>query len=367
MAAATAEMTVGRVTPKDLKVPLALASAAKAKDLVVRADCSLEFATSDLRARVPFAGRPWDGDAECRVSRQAFARVVRACRSADLLLEPSETGLVITAGALTVTLPYAVPTVSELAEQEAGDELLSIEARALARGLLRAEPFAARDETRPLLCSVALDLGRGKAVATDSYRLTVVDVPDLARLVSEVLLLPLAAVRPLAQVLASHAGDVTLSLARDDKVLLVAVGDQEWSLRLRDGNYPEWPDLIAEGDATEIEVDAAELADVASLITDTYAITGYSTSHAPLVLAATQGKVTVQTRHPECIEVRQEIAATGTVREPVEIGFNPRFLADAMRAIAPDRAKLTLLSPLRPMVAAAPDALVLVMPVRLNV
>ncbi len=33
----------------------------------------------------------------------------------------------------------------------------------------------------------------------------------------------------------------------------------------------------------------------------------------------------------------------------------------------PDRARVTMISPLRPMLAAAPDALFLLMPIRLNV
>jgi DNA polymerase III sliding clamp (beta) subunit (PCNA family) len=366
MAAATVEMTAGRVSPKDLKVPLAAASAAGAKDVVITADCMLVFSTPEVRARIPFAGRAWEGEQNCRVNRAQFARTVRACKGADLLLEPSEDGLVVSSGALMVTLPFVE---GQPVEHPDGQELLSIEARELARGLLRAAPFASRDQTRPLLCSVGLDLAAGTVVATDSYRLAAVEVPGLEAGDTPTLICPLSAIKPLAQVLATHAGDVTLSLAKEpmNQLLVVVVGDQRWTVTLRVGAYPEWRELLpAEGtDTTDFEMDAGELAKVASLIADAFAIG--RTRHAPLVMDVTDGNVTVESRAPEGIKVRQHLDATGTVKDRLEMGFNPRFLCDAASAIAPDRAKITMVSPLRPMLAKAPDALFLVMPIRLTV
>lgn len=367
---ATLELTAGRVSPRDLKVPLALAAAARAKDVILTADCSVVFMTDVLRARVPFAARPWGGGQDCRVNRAQFARVVRACKGADLLLEPTADGLVVSSGALTVTLSYVEG--AEVSRLE-GEEILSIEGRVLARGLLRAEPFAGRDQSRPVLCGVALDLVDGKAVATDSYRLTVVDVPGLGRGEdAPTLIVPVGAIRPLCQVLASHAGDVTLSLATDgERYLVVVVGDQRWTIRLTGGAYPKYQELIARkdaGDTTEFEVDAGELADVASLIADAYAIGG--PRNGALVMSVTRGKVTVrtqETRYQGSVKVRQELAATGDVREPVELGLSPVFLHDAMSAVAPDRACLAIQSPLRPFMATTADALFLLMPIRLHV
>lgn len=369
MAGATVELTAGRVSPKDLRVPFALAAAAGAKDLLLTADGTIVFRTDEVRARIPFAGRPWEGEQNCWVNRAGLARVVRACKGRDMLLEPTVAGgLSVVSDALTVTLPRVL---GDPVEHPEGDELLTIEARELARGLLRAEPFAGRDQTRPVLWGVALDLENGKVVATDSYRLTVVDLPGIQHPDTPPLILPLRVVKALSQVLASHAGDVTLRLLDgSDRHLVVVVGDQRWTIKLTRGKYPDWQELLAHNEGknnTEFELDASELADAASLIADGYAITGCKARHAPLVMTVATGKVTVQTRFPECIEVRQELDATGDVREPVEMGFHPRFLADAMQAISPDRARLSIGSPLRPLVATAPDGLFLVMPIRLNV
>jgi DNA polymerase-3 subunit beta len=56
--------------------------------------------------------------------------------------------------------------------------------------------------------------------------------------------------------------------------------------------------------------------------------------------------------------------------EPLEIGFNPQFLADGLESVESGEVVLKLISPLRPGLIEAADGsgfLYLIMPIRLNV
>jgi DNA polymerase III sliding clamp (beta) subunit (PCNA family) len=360
----TALATAGRIAREDLRAPLSAASAAKASEIVLAPDCSLSFATEHVSARIPFAGRGWDG-VECRLNRRVFARIVRACRS-DLLLERGKKDLVVSSGALTVALPL-LPAAVPVEHREA-KELLTVNARMLARMLLRAEPFTSSDETRPVLNAVALDHDCGKVVGCDSYRLVVIDAPELKHDDAGTLLWPVAAVRPIAQALAAHSGDVTLRSFLDGETkLVVEIGDARWVIKLFSGRYPEWPHLLSDREGTTVQIDATELASVASLIADANAIS--RARSAPMVLHFKPGHVLVTNRleHLRGAVVSQQIAAEGKVDEPIEIGMNPQFVYDVMSAIAPDRPLLTWTEPLRPLLAQTPDATFLLMPLRLNI
>ena len=370
----TATTTVGRVGARDLAAALRPATALKARFVQLHPD-AVVFGHDRTTARVPFAGRGFDGD-PIWLNRPAFARVVRACRG-DVLIERADTGITLTTGQLSAHIPTAVdddgaiPSLSELPSDD-GDPLLTVDARRLARAVLRAAPFATCDATRPVLVTVALD-PRGHVVATDSYRLAALDLPDIQHDGDVPLPLRLHGMLAVATAMGTAGGDVRI-FDRDDR-LDFAFGDQLWTVGMeprytprendpRGRTYPDYRALLPDDDdyTVRVELDAGELAETASLIADV------SRRNEPLVCTVKPQEMEVVSRDTADVQVARTFNGVVWCREAqVEIGLNPEFLHDIAAAIAPEGVVLELISPLRPARFTGGDGTFLLMPIRLNV
>lgn len=362
MTAVAVKNETGRIAPRDLRSALSLAAASGARLVELRPDCTLRFGGEDTAAIVPFPGRPWKGE-PVWIDRVPFARVVRACGS-DMLVAADGAAVTIESDSLTVGL--AARSAPDLPSQD-GDDLvdkLTVDALDLARLLVAVLPFSSTDLTRPLLCQVALDLKRGKVVATDSYRLAILDAPTVQVGDSEeTLLLPRAACGPLATALKLAGGKVRIS--RSDGTLALEFGGQRWFIREVQGRFPDWEALLPEEDrfATAFSLAAGDLQATSSLIAD------IAMRNTPLRLKIDGDGATVASTCPDHAEVKQRLAATVERVDVggVEIGFNPEYTRDIAAAIAPEHAHIKVIAPLRPALFTAPDAEYLLMPIRLNV
>jgi len=356
-----------RVAARDLGRALGPARSAKAQVVKIDPkDRTLRFDTPTLAAVLPFAGTRGSGRV-VRVKRGDLAHVVRSVGGGDVLIGEDDGRLCIDAPRATVVLPEArIDPRQDREHPFDGEETLTLDARALARTLLRTEPFASRDGSRPTLASVALDMHRGNVVATDSFRLAICGAPELLRRRKGAppLLLRIDGVVPLAVALASVGGDVEVALGA--KHATFTFGDQRWSVATGDGVYPNYADLLpAEGDWNAVvELNATELADAAALIA------GLSIRNACAVLTlAESGGATLAVRGsdgPRCT-VTLDADVTAAARSEVvldPIGVNADFLLAAARALAPEDIVLKVISPLRPMLLKGADAMHLVMPIR---
>lgn len=358
----TMTVTPGRVASRDLRQALAAAAGAKAPVVHIAPGC-LTFHTWEVAARLPYPAREWEGDS-LPVNRGLLTRIVRSFRE-DILVERLEDGLQLSSGPLQVSVPTAPDPNPERLSFD-GEHLLTMNAQALARVLMRAEPFAGRDKSRPVLQSIALDFQAGKVVATDSYRLAAFDAPELtAAGQAQMLAISAPGLAPVSRALAQHSGDVTVKLADGARrSVIFEIGEQRWSVAAVDGKYPTWQQLIPDGGIAEFEVSAEAVAEVASLVTDA------GRPGEPLILRVRSGALSVSTGHVRSesfdgVRVTRDIKAEGSISEELEIGVNPSFLRDAAQAIAPDPIAVSITSPLKPLLARAPGATHLLMPIRL--
>lgn len=372
MSATAVETHPGRVVPRDLTAALRAASATRAREVLLHADCSLAFGVADAAARLPFAGRPWNGD-PCWLDRASFARIARACNS-DMLIERTKVGVTLRAGALSAELPAVHEPTPDLAHLEVdARHQLTVDALQLARLLLRAAPFAGRDETRPAIKAVALDMRRGKVVATDSYRLAVLDAPVVKKRNGRTLAISVDAIVPLATALVSAGGEVTIG--RTDTHATFSFAGQTWALRIPKGYdrdrparrpdavYPDWANLLPDVDPlVALSASAGDLATAASLIDDV------TLRHRPMALTVARDGLVAATHGNTPIKVRQTVDATVSAApdDSTTIGLNPRFVAQIASAIAPERAEVEIITPLRPILLTSTDAVFLLMPIRLD-
>jgi DNA polymerase-3 subunit beta len=91
--------------------------------------------------------------------------------------------------------------------------------------------------------------------------------------------------------------------------------------------------------------------------------------NAPLRLNFTEGEVHISAQTPDVGEASEPLPVPFG-GEPIEIGFNPDFLAVGLESAGSEQVALKLNSPLLPALIEAADGsgfLYLIMPIRLNV
>ncbi len=248
---------------------------------------------------------------------------------------------------------------------ELGDEAAHLPAGPLAETIDRVARAASRDEVRPILTGVLVQVEgtRLTMVATDSYRLSVKHA-ELDQALPEPIEanVPARALRELARIVVQESpDDVAISLARNQAVF--QAGSVILFSRLIEGQFPSWRQLIPESFEHEVRLPREELLEVARRISQ------LAQRNAPLRFAFAEGELTVAAETPEVGDASESIPAPYS-GEPLEIAFNPQFLIEGLESIDDDELAIKLSSPLRPGLLqpiGSEDFSYLVMPIRLNV
>lgn len=213
---------------------------------------------------------------------------------------------------------------------------------------------------QPVLTAILAEASpeRLTLVACDSYRLAVRELdwsgPD----------------QPASALIPGRAlAEAARAFAREPEVLvtlethqasLAAVG-RRLTTRLVEGEYPDWPKILPEPQTTCV-------ADRAGLAAALKQVTPYATDHTPIRLAFAPGRLGL---HGDLVDVGH-----GTTQveakydaEPLTIGVNPAYLADALGAVDDAEVVIDLTGgPMRPLLIHGQDPAgyrYLLMPVRL--
>src|SRR4051794_10020966 len=250
--------------------------------------------------------------------------------------------------------------------EAAGDAVVSVPAGAFVDTVTRVQRSASRDETRPILTGILVTASGQdlRMVATDSYRLSVKETRlESALDGSFEANVPARALAELARIVSQHEGAGELRVSVGANQVVFEVAGATLSSRLIDGQFPNYNQLLPDSYEHELRLDVAELTGVVRRVSL------LAQKNAPLRLSFGEGEVTVSAQTPDIGEARESLpVAFGG--EPLEIGFNPQFLADGLESVESGEVLLKLISPLRPGLIEAADAsgfLYLIMPIRLNV
>lgn len=203
------------------------------------------------------------------------------------------------------------------------------------RNMIRQTSFAvSRDETRPILTGAQLTLRDGQChlLATDGVRIAYRRT-DLAEGPAEQegasLVLPGRTLNELSRLLATNDED-TVTLVATPTQAFFNLGDVRLVSRLLEGQYPDVLRLIPQAYSTSLQLSAQKLHDAcerASLIA--------RDGSGAIKLAIGGEHLTITSSTPEVGQVYEEIAAT-MEGEPLEIGLNPRFVMEGLRALDSD-------------------------------
>ena len=250
-----------------------------------------------------------------------------------------------------------------------------MDASAAADALARAAVCASNDQARPVLGAVALFFGEDppcvEVVATDSYRLRAVRVPlaSVPRVPESPLLVPARACCVLARqlkgvrcVLEIRALQAPAERESGADQVGFAVAGASWTVRQIDGEFPNWRQIVPEPTGGLLEFDPDELATALRAAISVRGAVG-----APVRLNLGEG-CSLAVREPDLGEMHEVLpgasySPNGT--GPIQVAFNPGYLADAVAFCGSDRGRMWVRDALKPVLFEGPERRHALMPVRI--
>jgi DNA polymerase-3 subunit beta len=214
---------------------------------------------------------------------------------------------------------------------------IEVDGDRVAKALSQVGVAASTDEGRPTLTGVLFEAHEEglRLVATDSYRLAVCDLADVAAPATT--LVPYRALRELARTI----GQPKVTMAFDEREAVFTSERGQLSVRVIESNYPNYRTLFPEVYPNRLTVSKEGLLDAvgrASLVAE---------DHIPVRLSLHQGGVELSVTRQEVGEETEHLAGEYT-GEDIVIAFNTRYLTDGVNAVESDEIVLESSDGLKP-------------------
>lgn len=222
------------------------------------------------------------------------------------------------------------------------------------------------EETRYYLNGIYLHVTEVKgasvlrAVATDGHRLAQAELaaPDGTGKLPGVII-PRKTVAEVQKLLEDKEAEVCVSLSTTK--IRVEVGAIVLTSKLIDGTFPDYGRVIPSGNDKVLVVDRAEFAAAVDRVSTVSSDRGRAVK-----LALSDGRLVLSVSNPDSGSATEELEVEYAA-EPLEIGFNSRYLLDIAAQIEGDTAHLKLADSGSPTLvhdSAKSDALYVLMPMR---
>jgi DNA polymerase-3 subunit beta len=235
------------------------------------------------------------------------------------------------------------------------------------KALLEKTRFAiSTEETRYYLNGVYLHAADNqgakvlRAVATDGHRLARMEVglPDGAEAIPGVII-PRKTINELYKLVEGGGEKVEISMS--ESKIRFAVGNAVLVSKLIDGTFPDYERVIPTGNDKVMEVNGKEFANAVDRVS---VITSEKSRGIKVALAGS--KITLSASSAEQGTATEEISVSYGA-DPVEIGFNSRYLLDMMAQVEGDTAQFVFADANSPTIVRDPadvGALYVIMPMR---
>jgi DNA polymerase-3 subunit beta len=222
------------------------------------------------------------------------------------------------------------------------------------------------EETRYYLNGIYLHTaGSGKnlalrAVATDGHRLAQVDLPAPAGAEGmPSIIVPRKTVGEIQRLIEDIDGDVTVELSQAK--IRFTVGSVVLTSKLIDGTFPDYGRVIPHANDKLLEVERRDFEQAVDRVSTVSSERGRAVK-----LSIAPGKLTLSVTNPDSGSATEELEIVYEA-DPIDIGFNSRYLLDIASQIDGDTAVLKLADPGSPTLIedkASKDALYVLMPMR---
>jgi DNA polymerase-3 subunit beta len=290
-------------------------------------------ASDSAEAKVKKAG-------EITAPAQTLFDVVRKLpEGSEIALELNENRLSITAGRSKFALPTLPAADFQTMAREDAPVRFDVEAAELRRLIDKTRFAISTEETRYYLNGIYLHHAKGtdgavlRAVATDGHRLALADAgaPKGSSALKGIII-PRKAVAEARRLLEDAPESVTIE-ASDSKITF-HIGDATLTSKLIDGSFPEYQRVIPKDNGRILMVQNKDFANAVDRVATVSAERSRSVK-----LSLSAGKVTLAVTHSETGQGVEEVEADYSA-EPMEIGFNAKYLLDVTQQIEGEEARI---------------------------
>ncbi|HEV8564859.1 MAG TPA: DNA polymerase III subunit beta [Actinomycetota bacterium] len=244
--------------------------------------------------------------------------------------------------------------------QEPTGTLVSVEAGTFAEAVSQVGRAASRDEARPVLTGVLLEISREGVVlvATDSYRLAIRDLVATSSAEAKAIVPERALSEAGRAGSADEKGGVELYV--DESQVSFRIGSLTLTSRLIEGEFPNYRQLLPDTHESRLSVSRQQLLDavrrVGLLARDT----------TPVRLEFNALGVKLSSSSPDLGQAVETVEARYE-GEDLTVAFNPQYLADGLTAATGESVRLDVRDGLKPGVVRGDgdEFTYLVMPVRI--
>ncbi|HEX9313197.1 MAG TPA: DNA polymerase III subunit beta [Actinomycetota bacterium] len=244
--------------------------------------------------------------------------------------------------------------------QEPGGIRVKVNAGELAEGVAQVARAASRDEARPILTGVLLEVSREglTMAATDSYRLAMRELRATAEGEAKTLV-PERALSEVGRAAAGEEkGDAELLI--DQGQVAFRVGGLTLTSRLIEGEFPNYRQLLPEGYENRLSGSRQQLLDAVRRV-------GLlARESSPVKMEFNALGVRLSSSSPD-LGGAVEVVEAKYEGEEITAAFNPQYLADGLNATVGERVQVEVRDGLKPAVVKGDEGgfVYLVMPVRL--
>ncbi len=257
---------------------------------------------------------------------------------------------------------------SDFPDLNAGDlpVAFTLTAEVLKRLIDRTQFAISTEETRYYLNGIYFHVvGEGaaarlRAVATDGHRLAKAEVPAPAGSIGMPgVIVPRKTVGEIQKLLEDPAADVAVSLS-DSKIRL-AMGDLVLTSKLIDGTFPDYERVIPKANDKVLTLGKSEFKNAVDRVSTISSDRGRAVK-----LSLADDKMVLAVNNPDSGSATDELAV-GYEAEPLDIGFNSKYLLDIADQLTSEEAVFKLADPGSPTLiqdAGDGDAIYVLMPMR---
>lgn len=237
---------------------------------------------------------------------------------------------------------------------------VTVSAARFAEAVSQVGRAASKDEARPILTGVQLEITREgiTMAATDSYRLSVRELTATAPGEAKAVVPERALSEVGRAASADDKGDVTLTV--DESQVAFVVGSLRLTSRLIEGDFPNYRSLLPEGYENRLTMSRQQLIEAVRRV-------GLlARDNAPVRFEFNELGVRLTSQSPDLGQSVEAIEAHYEGSE-LTVAFNPNYLADGLAAATGDMIRLEVRDGLKPGVVKGDndEFTYLVMPVRI--
>lgn len=210
-------------------------------------------------------------------------------------------------------------------------------------GMLRRVQFAiSNEETRYYLNGVHMHIEGGKtpklrAVTTDGHRLAYCerDVPEGAAEMTPIIIPR----KTVSEALSLAEGHDSVKITLSQSKIVFTMGNVVLASKLIDGTFPDYKRVLPAGNDKTATVDLDDLVSAVDRVSTISSERGRAAK-----FQFQNGKLVISVSSPDSGAAEEEIEIQYG-QEPIDIGFNSRYLCDLLRAVDGDAVEISLADP----------------------